>query len=389
MTTNPTKNNNFSGDDPFQRAWIEIDPKAIESNAISLKKIIGQKCMLMAVVKADGYGHGVETVSRAAIAGGASYLGVATLQEGIQLRKLKIEYPILILGNLTSVKELNSCFYWNLLPTISSLNEAKICQNIANTSGCKFKVHLKVDTGMTRLGCDMKDALNLFESILKMKNICLEGIYSHLAMADGDWEGEAEKVTSKQQEVFLELNKKMSFAKENLFFHLANSAGTLRNKKLHYDMVRVGLALYGYSPFNNLQSNLELKPAMSLKARITLIRKVPSNIGVGYGHLFKTKKPSLLAVIGIGYADGVSRLLSGKISALFQGKHLPQVGAIAMDQMVLDITDSPQIKVGDIVTLLGGDGYGFISAHYWSNLSGSIPWEVLCSFKNRLPRVFI
>ena len=128
---------------------------------------------------------------------------------------------------------------------------------------------------------------------------------------------------------------------------------------------------------------------MSVKAKVTLLRKVTSGVGVGYGHLFKTKRPSMLAVVGIGYADGINRSLSGKISALFQGKYLPQVGAIAMDQMVLDITDTPHVKVGDTVTLLGEEGSDFISAHQWSELSGSIPWEVLCGFKHRLPRVVI
>ena len=381
--------NYFNEQDPYQRAWLEIDAKAIESNVITLKKIIGKKCDLMAVVKADGYGHGVETVSKAAILGGANYLGVATLTEGIQLRKLNIDCPILILGNLTTPNELDSCIYWNLLPTISSLNDAKTCQEIGSKYGFKFRIHLKVDTGMTRLGCDLKDAYYFFESILKMDNICIDGIYSHLAQADGDLDGEAQKVTSKQNEIFFDLYKKMSMEKDNIIFHLANSAGTLRDKKLHYNMVRIGLALYGYSPLNNLQSNIKLKPAMSVKAKITFIREVSANIGVSYGHFFKTKRPSILAVIGIGYADGVNRSLSGKIYALFQGKYIPQIGLITMDQMILDVTDSPYLKVGDIVTLLGRDGSNLIPATYWSEISGSILWEILCGFRKRLPRVII
>lgn len=389
MALNQVKMNNFAEEDPFQRAWLEIDAEAIKSNVISLREIIGKKCLLMAVVKADGYGHGVETVSKAAIAGGANYLGVATLLEGVQLRKLRIKCPILILGNLTDPSELDACLSWDLMPTISSLNEANICQNIASKYGLKFKIHLKIDTGMTRLGCDVKDTLNLFDAILKMENIFLDGIYSHLALADGSLHGEAESFTSKQQDIFLEFYRKISLEKKNLCFHLANSAGTLRNKKLHYNMVRVGLALYGYSPFKHYQKNIVLKPAMSVKAKVTFIRRVSANVGVSYGHFFKTKRSSILAVIGIGYADGVSRSLSGKIFALYKGNYLPQVGAITMDQMVLDITDSPQLSVGDIVTLLGSDGKNSISAIHWSELCGSIPWEILCGFKNRLPRVLI
>ncbi len=382
--------NNFKEKDPRQRAWLEIDSKAIESNVITLKKLIGDKCHLMAIVKADGYGHGVETVAKAAVLGGASYLGVASLHEGIQIRKLKIDCPVLILGNLTTVDDIDSCLYWNLLPTISSIDDAKTCQKIGSKYGLKFKIHLKIDTGMTRLGCDLKDAWHLFNSILQMKNVSLDGIYSHLAQADGDLEGESQKIfTSKQHEIFFDLYKKMSIASNKTCFHLANSAGTLRDKKLHYNMVRTGIALYGYSPIYNLKNKIRLKPAMSVKAKITFIRKVPPNVGVSYGNIYKTKKPSILAVVGIGYADGVSRSLSGKIFALFKGKYLPQIGAITMDQLVLDITDSPQLKVGDVVTLLGNDGTDFISAIHWSEMSGSIPWEVLCNFTHRLPRVII
>ena len=375
--------------DLFQRSWLEIDAKAIESNVVNLKRIIDKNCLLMAVVKADGYGHGVETVSKAAIAGGANYLGVATLLEGIQLRKLNFDCPILILGNLTTANEIDACLNWNLLPTISSLSDAKVCQNIAKKYGLIFKIHLKIDTGMTRLGCDLKDAWHLFESILQMKNISIDGIYSHLALADCDSDSKQIEVNFKQQKIFSELYKKMKIRKRNICFHLANSAGTLRYKQLHYNMVRVGLAMYGYSPLKKFQNNIKLKPAMTVKTKINFIREVPSNVGVSYGHLFKTKRSSKLAVVSIGYADGVNRSLSGKINALFKGKYLPQVGAITMDQMVIDITDSPNLNVGDILTLLGTDGTDFISVIHWSEMSGSIPWEILCGFSNRLPRVVI
>ena len=154
-------------------------------------------------------------------------------------------------------------------------------------------------------------------------------------------------------------------------------------------MVRVGLCLYGYSPIKDVDCDLNLMPALNVKARITLIRDVPIETGVGYGHLFKTKRKSRLAIVSIGYADGVSRSLSGKISAIVGGTLVPQVGAIAMDQMVFDITDAPNINVGMAVTILGSDGEQVISPQEWSDLSGSIPWEILCGFKNRLPRVVI
>lgn len=171
--------------------------------------------------------------------------------------------------------------------------------------------------------------------------------------------------------------------------HLANSAGTLRDKDLHFDMVRVGLALYGYSPFSKFKNNFSLEPALAVRARVTLVRDVPSNTGVSYGHTFKTNRPSRLAVVGIGYADGISRSLSGKISVLIDGNFYPQVGSITMDQLVIDLTDRPDVPVGSVVTLLGVDGHSAITPYQWSEATGSIPWEILCGFKYRLPRVVI
>ena len=377
--------------DPRQRAWMEVNKDAIASNAKALKNYLSEGCYLMAVVKADGYGHGAETVAKAALQGGASHLGVATLQEGIELREAGLICPILILGNLTQVEELGACFHWDLMPTISGIREALLCQNIAEGSGQKFKLHLKVDTGMARLGCNLNEAINLIKAINACQNIDLQGVYSHLALADLSLSAgaEAEKTTQLQQEKFESVIRNCSSSNKSICFHLANSAGTLRSHSLHYDMVRVGLALYGYNPLADSLIDLRLRPAMTVKARVSLIRNIPSDTGVGYGHIFKTKRKTRLAIVGIGYADGVSRALSGKIFALYNGLSLPQVGAIAMDQMALDVSDIPHIKVGDVVTILGEEGVHQITPQVWSNLSGSIPWEVLCSFKNRLPRLII
>jgi len=374
--------------DPCSRAWVEVDGKAIEKNSRVLKNFIGEDCLLMAVVKADGYGHGAETVAKAALSGGADSLGVATLEEGIQLRNAGLKCQILILGNLINSEEFYSSFFWDLIPTISGIREAIICNNIGEENDKKFVVHLKVDTGMTRLGCDCNQVKELISKIDYLENISLKGIYSHLAIADSD---QKENTSKSFNQIQLNRFEKVlhDLAKRNISIckHLANSAGTLSDRRLHFDMVRVGLSLYGYLPVKNLESDLNLTPALKVKARVTLIRDVEKGIGVGYGHFFKTQRKSKLAVVAIGYADGVSRALSGKISASIDGFLVPQVGAIAMDQMVFDITDKPDIKIGQVLTLLGKDGEVFISPQNWCDLSGSIPWEVLCSFRNRLPRV--
>jgi len=374
------------GINPYQRAWLEIDLHAIESNTSEIKSILTKECLLMAVVKADGYGHGAINVAKATINGGANSLGIATLKEGIELREAGINCPILVLGNLVDKDELQLCVKWKLMPTINNKREALLYQEIANKKKQYLEVQIKVDTGMSRLGCNLSEASELFKTIMNCKYLTLKGIYSHLALADKD-EGYSD-FTSKQQIAFDRLLKKLPGIKD-ICCHLANSAGTLRNQTLHYDMVRVGLAIYGYSPIKSEENTLKLQPALSVKAKITLIRTVPKGTGISYGHAHVTKRESRLAVVGIGYADGINRSLSDKISVICNGHLCPQIGTITMDQLIIDITDFPDISIGDVITLLGRDGDYVITANQWGELSGSIPWEILCGFKNRLPRIFI
>lgn len=377
--------------DQKNRAWVEIDSKAIENNSKNIKQFIGKGCALMAIVKADGYGHGALTVANAAIAGGATSFGVATLEEGIELRKEGIiDFQILILGNLINSEELEAAFKWNLAVTISDIKEAIICNNIAKNSKNKFCIHLKIDTGMTRLGCDLNVVKSYIATIDKLENLSLSGIYSHLAIADSNLkQNNYENFNEIQLNRFKGILNSILIRKKSFCLHLANSAGTLSDNRLHFDMVRVGLSLYGYYPTNEPKYSLNLSPALKIKARISFIRDVDIGVGISYGHLFTTKRKSKLAVLAIGYADGISRVLSGKISVSIDGVLVPQVGAITMDQMIIDITDKPDAKIGQICTILGKDGESFISPQSWCDISGSITWEVLCGFKNRLPRVVI
>ena len=372
---------------PRQRAWLEVSASAIETNARALKRHLGPSCDLMAVVKADGYGHGAETVAKASVRGGATSFGVATLQEGIDLRNAGLDQPVLVLGHLSQPDDLRACLQWRLMPTLSSMREALLCQNLADSSGRRFPVQLKLDTGMTRLGCDWKEGNRLAHAIQQLDQLHLCGIYSHLALADGERDGHAGQVTTLQEERFESITRELR--SPTLKRHLANSAGTLRDSRLHHDLVRVGLALYGHCPSEHLDGILNLEPALSVKAKVSLIREVPPGVGVSYGHRFVTKRPSRLAVVSIGYADGVSRCLSGRIHALHDGHMLPQVGAITMDQLILDATEHTGLESGDVVTLLGRDGEQTISPRSWAELADSIPWEVLCSFKHRLPRLVI
>ncbi len=372
-----------------QRAWVEVNTAAIQANVRTLQRHIGPATQLMAVVKADAYGHGALPVARAALEAGAACFGVATLAEGVQLRRAGISAPVLVLGNLTQPEELRSCLRWQLMPTLSSMREALLCQNLASGSGRTMAVQLKLDTGMARLGADWQEGPRLVAALRGMEAIELAGIYSHLACADAAPE-EDDGLSDLQQRRFETVLA--SLAEQGLpagCRHLANSAGTLRGHRQHYDLVRVGLALYGQPPAPHLAGVVSLRPALQIHARVTLLRQVGAGVGVSYGHRFRTSRPSRLAVVSIGYADGVPRQLSNRMDVLFDGRRLPQVGAITMDQLVIDATEAPRIEVGSMVTLLGEQGQNSISPLDWSERCGTIPWEILCGFKHRLPRLAV
>ncbi|MDC3118372.1 alanine racemase [Prochlorococcus sp. AH-716-K03] len=391
---NNKKNNldnspSFEGEiDPTQRAWIEVSGKAIEANVRQLISKLKNNCEFMAVVKADGYGHDAKVVSESAIKGGASQLGVATLKEGIKLRSFGINVPILVLGNLYAKKDLLTCFRNDLMPTVSTIRECLICNNIGKSNDLKFSIHLKVDTGMSRLGFDCIQFVQQFDNIKSLENIAIKGIYSHLACADEDNALNPKSRTQLQRKKFLELLNLINIdKKKNIKIHLANSAGMILGKDFHFDMVRVGLSMYGYEPVVKINEQSFLKPALFLKAKVTFVRTIEKGIGVSYGNKFVCDRKTKLAVLSIGYADGIIRNLSGKISLIYNKKLYPQVGSITMDQMMVDITDSDDIKVGSTMLLLGYQGKEAISPIDWADKCNSIPWEILCSFKNRLPRV--
>ncbi len=374
--------------DPKQRAWIEVRGKALESNVRQLRSKLSKNCQFMAVVKADGYGHDAKVVSEYAIKGGASQLGVATLQEGLKLRSVGVKKPILILGNLYTKKDLIMSFKNDLMPTISSIRECLICNNVGKHFGLKFSLHLKIDTGMSRLGFEYNKFAQQFEKIKSFENISIEGLYSHLSSADELNSLDPKSITQLQRQKFQKLLKQINLDKnKRIKIHLANSAGMLLNKDFHFHMVRVGLSMYGYNPLAKIDKSLCLKPALFLKVKVAFIRIIDEGVSVSYGGKFVSSRKTKLAVLSIGYADGVPRSLSGKINAIHHNKLYPQVGSITMDQMMVDITGSDEIKVGSTMLLLGSEGDKTISPIDWARESNTIPWEILCSFKNRLPRV--
>jgi alanine racemase len=373
----------------YQRAWIEIDEGAIAHNIRQLKKLLASKTELMAVVKADGYGHGAVRVSQIVLEAGASWLAVATVPEGIELRQAGIQAPILILGAINQAAQIEAISYWQLQPTICNKEQALIFAKTLSVNHASLSVHLKIDTGMSRLGTPWQEAEEFIKLVQSLPQLNIASIYSHFATADSPdptimWEQNQRFLTALKN-AGLEPEKNQQ--NHNIRFHIANSAGTLVDSALHYDLVRPGLAVYGLYPAPHLQDKVNLQPVMQVKARVTQVKNIKAGTGVSYGHRFVAPQDMLLAVVGIGYADGIPRLLSNQLQVMIRGQIIQQIGSITMDQLMLDVTNIPDLQVGEIVTLLGKDGDLVISADDWANTVGTISWEILCSFKHRLPRV--
>ncbi|CAN5247525.1 alanine racemase [soil metagenome] len=376
-------------------AWVEVDLNAIEQNLKFIRNRIkadikgmspSSAPRLMAVVKSDGYGHGASSVAELleASSDGIDWLGVASIDEGTQLRASGIKLPVLILSPTPSWA-IHTALENNLDITITSEKQ------IRDVAACgKARVHLKVDTGMHRLGVQfdqLEDALKLIKSLPTLE---LVSVYSHLAKA-ANKESVAEQDKLFSQSV--ELTKKY-FA--NTFFHLASSEATAFTE-VHYDLVRVGLYLYGLQP-DAVSPDLPLRPAMSVRARINHINTIAAGQSVGYSLTWTAVKETVLASIPIGYADGVDRKLSNRMQGLLMGKKVNQVGRISMDQMLFDISNVPEAQEGDVITLIGSDGdlaknsadwqQTSLTLSQWAETLDTITYELACRLRTRLPRVY-
>ncbi len=367
-----------------QRAWVEIDLSALSHNVVQIKQLLSPKTALMAVVKADAYGHGAIAVAQTVLQAGADALAVATLGEGIELREAEITAPILILGAINTPEEITAIAHWNLEPTLCYPAQALIVSQILSQYEKPLSVHLKLDTGMSRLGMPWHQGTEFASLVKQLPYLKLGSVYSHLATADDP----------NPTNMYLQ-HKRFKKAIANLKaqgiqpprLHFANSAATLIAPQLHYDLVRVGLGLYGLYPAEHLRSIVPLKPVLQVKAKITQIKTIPANTGVSYGYQFVSDRPMKIAVVGIGYADGVPRNLSNRLQVIIHGQRVCQIGAITMDQLMLDVSHLRHVQVGDVVTLIGKDGEQEITADHWAKMLGTISWEILCGFKHRLPRI--
>ncbi len=369
-----------------QRAWVEIDLSALAHNVRQIKSLLAADISMMAVVKADAYGHGSIDIARTVIAEGVEWLAVATVTEGIELRTAGIVAPILILGGVNSEVQVQAIVKWGLTPTICTVEQATVVSKAIATlqPSEPLIIHLKLDTGMSRLGTDWQQAIDFFSQVKSLPYLEIGGLYSHLATAD-----EIDRTVMEMQlDRFGQAVAAIGAAGHALpLLHLANSAGILVSDRLHYQLVRPGLILYGLCPAPHLQAKIDLQPVLSVRARVNQIKEIAAGTGVSYGYRFIADRDIRLAVVDIGYADGIPRRLSNQMQVSIRGQLVPQIGSITMDRIMIDVSQIPDLQVGEIVTILGRDGSVQITADDWANQLGTISWEILCGFKNRLPRI--
>ena len=366
--------------------YVEINLDNLAHNFREIEKIVKKDTIVMPVIKANGYGHGSIELAKLYKSIGAKRFAVSLLSEGIELSKAGIKEPILIL-NYTPSSQMEQVVEHNLIQTIYRLEDAIILSEKAQQKDRNVKIHIKVDTGMSRLGfLPEDDSIEEILKIIQLKNIEVEGIYTHFAKAD-----EVDKTFTKTQYnrfqwVVEALEKK---GEDIPIKHVSNSAAIIDIPEYNLDIVRPGIILYGYYPSDEvMKEKIDLKPAMTLKSLISNIKTLPKETGISYGHLFTTEKESKIATVPIGYADGYTRMLTGKGDAYVGDRRVPIAGKICMDQLMLDITGLDDIKIGEEVVFFGVGNPDYPSVDEVAKKLGTINYEIICMMGRRLPRVY-
>jgi alanine racemase len=364
-------------------AWAEIDLDAITANTRAISEVVAP-ADVCAVVKANGYGHGADDAARAALRGGASRLGVALAEEGVALRKAGIEAPVLLLSQ-PSAAAMADVVRYDLTPTLYSARAIGALAATAKRRDVTVPVHVKVDTGMHRVGAEPELAVALAVQIAQTPGLELEGFYTHLAVSEDMQRVEVTDMALDRFDAAVE--KLAAQGVTPRLLHAANSGGAIGHPRSRYDMVRVGIALYGYPPGPDLAAIVPLTPVMQLKARVTHVQHLGAGEGVSYGLRYVTEQPTVVATLPLGYADGVPRALaSAGACVLVGGKRCPIAGMITMDQLMVDCGPDSTVEPGDEVVLLGTQGDEAITAEDWAQRLGTITYEVLCGIGPRVPR---
>ena len=365
----------------YYRCYKEIDLDTIEKNFDALKALTKEGVKAMAVVKADAYGHGAVQVAEK-LKNKADFFAVATAREGVELRENGIENPILVLSYCAPA-EYDLILRYGITPTISSASDARILGGKAVGLGVNCKIHVAIDTGMSRIGfCDDESGITQIKEIAKMQGLTIEGIFSHFAKADYEDKTSADRQTKRFEDFVSKLEKE---GVNIPIKHICNSAGLIEFNVQHYDMVRMGIALYGMYPSDEVQkSRVELTPAMKVVAHVIHIKDIDEGTTVGYGESYVATEKRRIATVSIGYADGYNRSFSGTGYVMICGKKAPVLGRVCMDLVVVDVTDIPEVKIGMPATILG-DG---ISAEDLGRMCGSFNYEVVCNFAKRVTAVY-
>jgi alanine racemase len=373
-------------------AWVEVDCEAIRHNLKRFRRHLGPDVRIMAVVKADAYGHGAPEIARVALATGATFLGVSNVDEGVQLRNSGIAAPILILSE-PPIEAIPLLLRHQLISTVYNREFALALGELADAHGRPAPFHLKVDTGMNRVGVHYSDAPDFLRQISFHRGLELQGVFTHFATADDIDTFEFKKQLSHFEQT-LETIRYMGL--DPGIVHAANTAATLRYKQSHFDMVRVGLGLYGLYPSEVTRNILELHPAMSVHARVNYLKTVPMGEGVSYSFSYRSPGNVLIATIPIGYGDGLSRILSNRMQVLCKGRRLPQVGTICMDMTMLEVNQRQSLKtprvdvqIGDEIILIGESEGDWITLDDMARALGTITHELACGFGQRLERVYV
>lgn len=365
-------------------AWVEIELDAIARNVRTLKGLTKPGTLFMAVVKADGYGHGAVRVAERALAAGADRLGVATMDEALELRQAGIGAPIHILSEPPQ-SQVDRIIDNGIIPTVTSRAFAGALGRAASSRGTEASYHLKIDTGMNRIGIRAEDAPQFAAMLAEFPGLKLEGTFTHFATADvpGDWE------VTRQLQRFRDALEGMRTERVNPgIVHAANSPATILVPDSHFDMVRCGIALYGLHPAKSTYDRADLTPAMSVKARVLLVKRIGMGEGVSYGLTWHASSPSTIATLPLGYADGVHRVLSSRMRVLGRGVPLPQVGRICMDQLMIEVVRGAELAAGDEVVLVGEQNGETILMDELADLAETINYEMACAFGLRLERVY-
>jgi len=375
----------ISGNTLSRPAFLEVDLRNVAFNVRNIRAKLGKKVEFLAVVKADAYGHGAYDVSQVALQNGADLLGVAILEEGIELREKGIEAPILILYPEFPGRE-KKILEYGLESTVTDLDFARNLSLQAANLDKMTSIYIKVDTGMGRYGLAPDEAYRFVKEVRSLKNLKIKGILSQLSSA----EEKEDRFTFQQISSFREVLQKLEeFNQGFLNKSIANSSAVLNLPESHFNQVRVGLLLYGIYPSPDVARSILVKPALSFKSRILFLKEVDKGTPIGYGRSYIAPRKTRVATIPLGYADGFSRLLTNKGQVLIHGKRAPVIGRVCMDAFMVDVTDIPQAKAGDELVLIGKQGEEEITVEEFAEWNQSISYEVLTRMGRRLPKVYL